>query len=51
VSWGVAAAATLTGIILYYVTNKPPKENKSANLTINPVITKDGAGAGATIKF
>jgi tetratricopeptide (TPR) repeat protein len=51
VSWGVAAAATVTGIIVYYVTNKPKKEKKVGNVILSPLVTPSGAGAAASFNF
>ena len=52
VSWGVAAAATVAGIITYYVTRpKAKKETKVSNLTVSPLVTSTGAGAGVGFNY
>jgi tetratricopeptide (TPR) repeat protein len=52
VSWGVAAAATVAGIITYYVTRpKAKKETKVSNLTVAPIVTSTGAGAGVGFNY
>jgi len=52
VSWGVAAAATVAGIITYYVTRpKAKKETKVSNLTVAPLVTSTGAGAGVGFNY
>lgn len=57
VSWGVAAAAAVTGTVLYFVGNKKAqKESAEAetgieSATIYPVVTPDGAGAGVNMSF
>jgi hypothetical protein len=52
VSWGLAAAATVAGIITYYVTRpKAKKETKVSNLTVAPLVTSTGAGAGVGFSY
>jgi len=59
VSWGVAAAAAITGTVLYIVGAKKAKEKPSASAdhkaiksaTIYPVLAPDTAGAGVSMSF
>lgn len=58
VSWGVAAAAAVTGTILYFVGNKKVEKESAAkapkgieSATIYPIVTADGAGAGVNMSF
>jgi tetratricopeptide (TPR) repeat protein len=52
VSWGVAAAATLAGIIVYYVTKpKPGKEKKVSNLSVAPLLSSKSTGAAVGFNF
>ncbi len=55
VSWGVGAAATLAGIITYYVTQpkkkKKEKESAVSNITIAPMINEGGSGASLGFNF
>ncbi len=52
VSWGVAAGATLAGIIVYYVTKpKPGKEKKVSNLSIAPLLSSKSTGAAVGFNF
>jgi hypothetical protein len=52
VSWGVAAGATLAGIIVYYVTKpKPGKEKKVSNLSVAPLLSSKSTGAAVGFNF
>jgi tetratricopeptide (TPR) repeat protein len=58
VSWGVAAAAAVTGTILYFVGNKKVKKESAAaddrpieSATVVPVVTEDGGGAAVNMTF
>jgi len=50
VSWAVAAAAAVTGTVLYIVGTKKQKEKQKA-ASIAPILTPDAAGASVTVTF
>lgn len=52
IAFGVAAAAAITGIVLFFVENaRAQPEYESSGLTISPSIAGDGGGVSATLRF
>ena len=51
IAFGVAAAAAITGIILFFVENSSREPSYGSGVSVTPSVAGDGGGVSATVRF